>query len=390
MPRVLLPGALIAVGLAAQTAQIRRDGGYWVETLSGTCPLPTAQLRVHTRGPVTVSGTISVKGQADREARYVLRRRVRARSEAEALALLRQLQPQTSPGVLALSYPARPAASAELEITLPSSLQRVSIETHSGDVSVNDIQGRVEARSGAGVIQMDRIGSSVVARTAGGDIRMGRIAGNVRCYSGGGTISVESAGGESWFDTAGGEIRIGQSAGPVHASTAGGNIQVGRAEGAVAARTAGGRIQVVEAHGIVVAGNAGGSIQVGSARGVRLEATGGSIRLKGSSGSLRAVSDVGSILAELISGSGLRDSILTTGTGDITVYLPSDIAVNVQALNESGRAGRIISEFAEIPVQSSRDEARERVFAEGTLNGGGPTLKLTSTNGTIYLRRVRQ
>jgi hypothetical protein len=219
---------------------------------------------------------------------------------------------------------------------------------------------------------------------------MGRIGGGVRCYSGGGTISVESAGGESWFDTAGGEITIGRSAGPVHASTGGGNIHIGRADDTVAARTAGGRIQVSEARGIVIAGNAGGSIQVGAARGVRLEANGGSIRLRGSSGALRAVSDVGNILAELIPGRALQDSIFSTGAGDITVYLPSDIAISVQALNESGRAGRIVSEFAEIPVRPSRGESSPMVSAEGELNGGGPKLKLTSTEGTIYLRRVRQ
>jgi hypothetical protein len=99
---------------------------------------------------------------------------------------------------------------------------------------------------------------------------------------------------------------------------------------------------------------------------------------------------VGNILAELIAGGTLRDSMLSTGAGDITVFLPSDIAVTIQALNESGRAGRIVSEFAEIPVRHAREQTDAMVVAEGQLNGGGPTLKLTSTDGTIYLRRVRQ
>jgi DUF4097 and DUF4098 domain-containing protein YvlB len=380
----LLCSLAIAGGLYAQPGTLRREGGYWVEVLQGSTA-PGSSLKVHTRGPVTIRGTAAAS-----KVTYVLRKKVRARSEAEARQLLSHLQVKTAPGVLHLSYPARTIASAELEVTTPSRVGSVLVETHSGDVGVSDIQGSVDARSGAGAIQMDRIASSVVARTAGGEIRLGRIAGGVRCYSGGGTITVESTGGESWFDTAGGEIRIGRSAGPVHASTAGGNIQVGRADASVAARTAGGRIEVTEAHGIVIAGNSGGSIQVGSARGVRLEATGGSIRLRGSSGALRAVSDVGNILAELISGGSLRDSILSTGAGDITVYLPSDIAVTIQALNESGRAGRIVSEFAEIPVRAAREQSNAMVVAEGALNGGGPTLKLTSTDGTIYLRRVRQ
>jgi DUF4097 and DUF4098 domain-containing protein YvlB len=290
---------------------------------------------------------------------------------------------KTSPaGAIVLSYPVRPRASAELSVQVPSSLPKLLLETHSGDLEVFDISGQAEARSGAGVVRIDRVGGEVVARTAGGDIRIGRVGGGVKCVSGGGSIEVAAAGGESWFDTAGGEINLGSIAGPVHASTAGGNIRIGSAGQSVAAKTAGGRIDVLEARGIVMAANSGGSIQVGSAQGVRLEATGGSIRLRGSAGALTAVSDSGNIFAELNARLPLRDSILTTGAGDITVFIPSNIPVTVQALNESARPGRIISEFDEIPVRAA--------FAEGTLNGGGPVLKLTSTGGTIYLRRVKQ
>jgi len=155
----------------------------------------------------------------------------------------------------------------------------------------------------------------------------------------------------------------------------------------VIARSAGGRIEVEEAAGVVMAANAGGSIQVGHAQSVRLEATGGSIRLRGSSGALRAVSDVGSILAELMPGVRLQDSALSTGTGDITVFIPSNIPLTVKALNETGQLGRIISEFPEILIQTLQ---QSRMLAEGTLNGGGPVLQLTSTGGTIYLRRIRQ
>ena len=111
----------------------------------------------------------------------------------------------------------------------------------------------------------------------------------------------------------------------------------------------------------MLADNSGGSIQVGSATGVRVASAGGSIRLRGSSGSLRAVTDVGSILAELMSGVPLQDSILSTGAGDITVYIPSNLALTVKALNENGPAGRIVSEFSEIMVrQRSRSGPRAR------------------------------
>jgi hypothetical protein len=374
-----------AVAAPAQNVELRREGGYWVEVTSGTVAVPARALHIHTRGPATVHGDPQASS-----ASYVLTRRVRAVSEAEARRLLSELQLRTSAaGALVMTYPARPRASAELAVQVPARLAQLLLESHSGDLQVYDITGAVEARSGAGIIQLDRIGGEAVARTAGGDIRIGQVGRGVKCVSGGGSIQVQSAGGESWFDTAGGEINLGVIRGAIHASTAGGNIHIGSAGESVAAKTAGGRIEVQEARGIVMAANSGGSIQVGSAQGVRLEATGGSIRLRGSAGALRAVSDSGSIFAELNARLPLRDSNLTTGAGDITVFIPSNIPLTVQALNESARPGRIVSEFSEIPVRQA-DESRSAMFAEGALNGGGPVLKLTSTGGTIYLRRVRQ
>ena len=336
------------------------------------------------RGPVTLRG-----GSAG--VRYVLKTRVRARDEAEARRLLGQLVLRTPAlrdvVLLSLSYPERPLASAELEIAASSNIT-AQIETQSGDVQVYDVDSNVFVKTGAGMIRMDRIGGDVAARTSGGEVRLGRTAGGVRCFSGGGTIQAERCGAESWFETAGGDIILGEASGPVHALTAGGNIRIGKAHASVVARSAGGRIEVQEAGGIVMAGNSGGSIQVGPAQGVRLEATGGSIRLRGSSGALQAVSDVGNILAELIPGVRLEDSALSTGAGDITVYIPSNLALTIKALNESNRLGRIVSEFPEVPVRQLQQDSR--MFAEGSLNGGGPVLQLTSTGGTIYLRRVRR
>jgi hypothetical protein len=194
---------------------------------------------------------------------------------------------------------------------------------------------------------------------------------------------MKKAGGDAWVETAGGDIEIGEAGGELEASTHGGNIRVWQAGSTVAARTAGGRIEVVNAKGVVVAGNSGGSIQVGSSQGCRCESTGGSIRLRGTAGALRAATDVGSILAELAPGLLLQDSVLSTGAGDITVFIPSNIALTIKALNETGRAGRIVSEFTEVAV-------RRPGVAEGALNGGGPVLRLTSFDGTIYLRRKLQ
>lgn len=370
---------LAALLAYAQDGPVRREGTHWVQVVTGSIPVPPdCRVKVDTRGPVTLHG------MAGDRVTYTVKKRVRARTETEARALLTAAKIRASSrnglATITLSQRPRQVVSADMQLTSRPDVQLVTVETFGGDIQVYDIEGVVQAETGGGLIQMDRIGSDVSAKTGGGEIRLGAVAGAIRCYSAGGSIQVERAGRESWLDTAGGDIFVRESGGPVHTSTAGGNIQVQRAASMVSARTAGGRIEVLRADGIVLADNSGGSIQVGSAAGVRVASAGGSIRLRGSSGALRAVTDVGSILAELMSGVRLQDSILSTGAGDITVSIPSNLSLTVKALNENGPGGRIISDFSEILV-------RQGVAAEGALNGGGPVLRLTSTGGTIYLKR---
>jgi DUF4097 and DUF4098 domain-containing protein YvlB len=380
--------AISAILAFAQESLIRREGAHWVQVVTGSLPAPPdCTLRIETRGPVTL------RGRSANQINYTIKKRVRARTEAEARALLKAavVRAISRNGVAAitLAQRARAAVNAEMELGTRPDLRFVSVDTAGGDLQIFDVLGSVEAESVGGLIRMDRIGSDVSARTGGGEIRLGDIAGSIRCYSGGGSIHVDRAGKESWLETAGGDISVRESGGPIHTLTAGGNIQVQRALATVSARTAGGRIEVLQANGIVLADNSGGSIQVGSAPGVRVASAGGSIRLRGSSGSLRAVTDVGSILAEFMSGARLQDSILSTGAGDITVYIPSNLALTVKALNETGPSGRIVSEFSEILVRQAAEAARQGVLAEGALNGGGPVLRLTSAGGTIYLKRQR-
>jgi DUF4097 and DUF4098 domain-containing protein YvlB len=379
---------ITAVLALAQEAPIRREGAHWVQVITGSIAIPSdCRLKVETRGPVTLRG---IQGE---RVSYTITKRVRARSEAEARALLNAAAVRTAvrngSASISLAQRTRPLVTAEMELGSRPDLEEASVETVGGDVQVYDIQGTVRAESGGGLIQMDRIGADVTAKTGGGEIRLGRIDGSIRCFSGGGLIQVDRAGKESWLETAGGDIFVRESGGPLHTWTAGGNIQIQRSAAMVSARTSGGRIEVLRANGIVLADNSGGSIQVGSSTGVRVASAGGSIRLRGSSGSLRAVTDVGSILAELMSGVPLQDSTLSTGAGDITVYIPSNLPLTVKALNENGPAGRIVSEFSEIMVRNASEAAREHVLAEGVLNGGGPVLRLTSTGGTIYVKRQR-
>jgi hypothetical protein len=361
----------------AQAGELQRDGAYWVEVINGSVPVPAAaQFRI---GGV---GNVSVRGASERRVSYTVRKRVRARNAAHAHRLLLGVRVLEAKG-LTVVQPAGHPAWIELDVTVPRALRHLVVHTKAGDLNVTGVASSVDAESLAGNLTIDDIGGGVTAKTGGGEIRVGHVGGPLRCVTAGGSIRVARTAGEAWLETQGGEIHVVESGGPVHAATAGGNIVVERAGSWVSASTAAGRIEVLNAKGTVSAENSGGSIDVGSAAGVRVEATGGAIRLRGTSGALRAATDVGNIRAELISGAMLKDSLLSTGGGDVTVFIPSNLALTVKAQNPEGRPARIVSDFPEFLKRTAA------AVLEGSLNGGGPVLTISASGGTIYLRQQR-
>ncbi len=370
-------------------AQITREGRYFVQTITGVASAtPLERFRLDT------VGNVSLLGGPGAQVTYKLKLRVRARDVREAEALLGEfdVKSRSQNGWLRLTVtpPANISEGPELSVSVPRSLQQVWIETRGGNVQAADLDGELQARSAAGRMLVDRIRGRAEIRTGGGDIQVGEMGGVVRCYSGAGVIRVQSAGGESWLDTAGGEVFVHRALGPVHAATAGGNIRIERASNTVYARTVAGLIEVQQADGAVTAESSAGAIQVNAANGVRCESASGTIRLRNVGGALRASTAAGSILAELLSGNRIQDSTLSTNSGDITVFIASNIPLTVLARNDSGGAmGRIISDFKEIRVKPDSQSGVSPVLAEGALNGGGPVLRINVSGGTIYLRRPK-
>ena len=75
------------------------------------------------------------------------------------------------------------------------------------------------------------------------------------------------------------------------------------------------------------------------------------------------------------------DSFLSTGGGDITVLIPSNISVMLKATSTAG-AGTIVSDF---PIRISTRGAL--TAAEGRIHGGGPVLQIVGSGGTISIKR---
>lgn len=375
--------AVLATGILGTSGggepALTREGPYWVETLTGREAVSAApKLRITSRGGV------ALRGMAQNELTYILKVRVKARSEAEARRLVKSFGVKAARGAGYIQLAVqRGDGMADLQVKAPRRCPEAAITTTEGMLEIYDLHGSVNAETGGGNVKADGIHGNLSARTAGGDITIGTVDGNARCATAGGKITANLVRGEANFETGGGDLSAQEVGGLVHASTMAGSIRIRRAGSAVIASTGGGPIDVGQAQGVVTAKNSAGPVQVGSAKGVRCESV-GAVHLDNISGSMRVTTAIGSIIASLLAGKPIADSFLSTGKGDITVFIPSNVGVTIRAQNElSDSIRRIVSDF---PGVSVRVEGGQ-VIAEGAVNGGGPILRISGTGGTIFIKR---
>lgn len=380
---LLVASASGAQWSAKAQSTVRREGGQWILKATGKAEAK-AVVKVIVPGSVRVIPSKTGFVTFHWEERVNSGRGVAAESPGASPVRIK-----SGPDYCVLSVPEEGRLGpGQLLVEIPAKTKKLFVESSSGSLKVEDIASEVQAATAGGSVEMDSIGGSVVARTGGGSMIFGRIDGSLRCLSGGGIIRAGRIAAEAVLESAGGEVFVDEVGGTLRVSTAG-NIHVGRAASTVAALTSSGSIEVIHAGGMVTAETTSGGITVGSAPGVRCESAGGTIRLKEMSGSVRASTASGHLFVGMASGKELENAFLASGRGDITVFLPSNLAVTVKALNESGGwINRFVSDFPEIRSRpSAMTGGGGRMVVEGSLNGGGPMLLLSVSNGGIYIKK---
>jgi len=299
------------------------------------------------------------------------------------------------------------------EITVPASYS-LDVTTGAGDIQTLDVGGTATLVTEGGNIVGGKIGTNFSAgqyrqrggasrlvgklETQGGHIQIEDVAGDLTAFTAGGHINTGYIWGEANLQSGGGHIRSAGIGGKAELATEGGNITVGRAAKVVTVKTGGGQIDFGEVHGSVRAQTGGGGIRVLYVAGpMDVESSGGSICLTRVSGSVRAATDSGTITAWINPANSEKRkekesvrlpgaSQLTSGDGDIVVFLPRNLAANIEAIVENGGARRIEADPA-LALQVARlPQGPGAVKAWTSLNGGGAVLRLKTTGGRIKLQ----
>ena len=223
----------------------------------------------------------------------------------------------------------------------------LDLKTSGEDISTADITGDVNAK------------------TSGGGLRFQNITGHIDGKTSGGNIDIRAFNGDTILKTSGGNITLETGTGDVKAKTSGGNLQFTDVTGAVNGQTSGGSITMRGSSGGAEMKTAGGSIEVENDGPILAKTTGGSIRCQ-----LQKASTSQNLLLDL-----------ETMGGGINVSVVPDIAATVEAKVLGGAV------TTELPVTVEGGPVRPDQL-QGTINGGGPLLKLFSVGGNIILRKI--
>lgn len=312
------------------------------------------------------------------------------------------------------------------EVTVPASFG-LDINTGAGDIQTADVGGAATLVTEGGNIVTGQLATNPLEssekhahahahsthppaarlQTQGGHIQVEGAAGDLIAFTAGGHINTGFIRGEANLHSGGGHIRAAGIGGKAELATEGGNITVGKAGSFVAVKTGGGQIDFGEVRGSVHAQTGGGGIRVMYVSGpMDVESSGGSICLTRVSGAVRAETGSGTITAwinpegassnppsgMLGSDAPARSvslngaSQLISGQGDIVVFLPRNLAANIEAIVEHGGEHRIEADPALALEIAKSAQSSGPLRALAALNGGGPLLRLKTTGGKIKLQ----
>ena len=176
-----------------------------------------------------------------------------------------------------------------------------------------------------------------------------------------------------------GSAEVGDLDGAAKTSVRGGSLKLGDVRGPVTATSKGGSLSIGDVGGDLEARASGGSVKAGQVDGKALAvAEGGSVSMEEAGEIVEATAHGGSVKAS-VSKPPRSDCKITAKAGSIDLQLPASTAVSIDA---ACTAGGIMSEFA-----VAGDAGGERTQLKGNINGGGPSLLLRATAGSIHLRK---
>jgi Putative adhesin len=195
------------------------------------------------------------------------------------------------------------------------------------------------------------------------EVRLPRNA-DLQLQTSNGAVDVASLNGDIGIHTSNGQIRAEQLSG---------TMDIGSSNAAIALETLKGTLKVHTSNGAIGATGLDGKC--------RIYTSNGRIQVSGRFDSLDISSSNGSVTARAESGSNMSSGwTIRTSNSQIDLSVPTDLKATLNASTSNG------SITIELPVTVQGIHSRTQLA--GTINGGGPELSISTSNGSMWVRGI--
>jgi DUF4097 and DUF4098 domain-containing protein YvlB len=301
--------------------------------------------------------------------------------------------------------------TVDFTITVPTEM-KVSVVSDLGKVSLSDVKGDGNLKTNFGDISVQNLEGGLTVETESGGITAASItAGDsaIDLNSGFGAISLgKASAGDVKLDSQSGGLDVTnlRTSGDVALSTQFGNVtfENGSAS-ALTVETQSGQVKLTSLNissAVTVNGDFGG-IELGkvNAKSYDLDTSSGSVTVNGAQGLVKvnagfgpiSITNAENVTLDLTTQSGsieFEGSLgegphsLHSDFGEISLSLPADTAVDVDLQTEFGTI------TSDIPVTVVLSGETEKSHEVGTMNGGGPELKVSTQSGGITIKALKK
>jgi len=321
---------------------------------------PGASLTVvNPRGDVTVSGTSD-----DNRIHIAVHKQVYASSDSEADAKAQKLVPATSSfgSALSLSIRAIDGARADLVIQVPAAAA-LTVNANRGDVHVTSIQAAVGVTANRGDIELSAIGgpatahlnsmgSSLSAHNLEGGIAVQGHAEDITLADVTGPVSISG----EYFGT----TLLQHINGSIHFHTSRTDFQLARLDG---------QVEISPDSNLSADQVLGPVVLTTRERNITLDRVAGDIAVTNRNGAIN-----------LTAAPALGNITIEDRSGNVKLVVPEKAGYSLQAGTTNGNIE------SDVPLSASGSDHEKSL--SGTVGGGGPTVRITTTNGDISIDKA--
>lgn len=307
------------------------------------------------RGDVTV--TPSNDGHIHLQAHEV----AHTSSNQDAQSIFEEVRPQMSAAAsgVSITVPSHRGTSVDLTLAVPVG-SGITINTSHGDVSVEGLKGNADVTDAQGDVKFDGIGGDVNAHMSNGDFSAHAVGGQIFLNGHAGDVTLSEINGQTTMNGEFfGDTHLEQMGGAIHFHSSRTSMDVAKLNGDL----------TLDSDDLTANQTTGPVRIVTRSKNIQLTQAAGDLQIQDSDGdvNVQAAAPLGNIT-------------IANRTGDLTLTMPENANFTVNASTTDDED--LTTDF---PLQSVSNGDRKQL--SGSIGGGGVKLELSTTHGTLELRK---